>query len=442
MLNNGTYNYANQWLVDKNGRTRFSKIFVRLVEAPGKLTEPNWADGDEKNIPITQTMLDGTIALPANTVACLYSETGIEGMKTLRSVPTYISVGKNLGKKNATNHLTQAIAEGQSKWNKNAKKGGYTTTKAEASGEGKKRINPMAFHTLPTQDESKPFDIGGTNMWKEGETVFVGRKIDGNRMLATIEDSKLTIFGRSGAEPRNPLTHIREQLRHIFEAHKDEPIPILDGEIYLHGMPHQQINGLYMNEKDDASMLNYVLFDVLLPNADNSADTLGTYVERMKYLRAYIDGVDKKLIPNIFINDESEASSSAEIEQIYKKYLGDGYEGAILRFPDGMYEIGTTKERRTKRALKLKPVFDSEFEIVGYKDGKGRDKGGIIWILKTEDGKTFDARPADTLDARRKLFENMEKDFDTQYLGKMMTVIYTDTTKDGTPRFPRAKSLK
>ena len=90
----------------------------------------------------------------------------------------------------------------------------------------------------------------------------------------------------------------------------------------------------------------------------------------------------------------------------------------------------------------MKPVFDSEFEIVGYKDGKGRDKGGIIWILKTEDGKTFDARPVDTLDARRKLFENMEKDFDTQYLGKMMTVIYTDTTKDGTPRFPRAKSLK
>lgn len=442
MLRNGTYCYDAQWLIDKNGRTRFSFLFVRLVEAPGKITEPNWLDGDEKNIPITQSMIDGTEKLPANTVSSLYSETGIEGMKTLRSVPTYISVGKNLGKKNATNYLTQAISEGQSKWNKNAKKGGYVSTKDEASGKGKKRINPMAFHTLPPQDADKPFDISGTKLWSEGETVFVGRKIDGNRMLATIENGSLFLFGRSGVEPRNPLTHIRKQLEHIFKAHSNEPIPILDGEIYCHGMPHQQINGLYMNEKDDASALSYVLFDAVIPNADNSEDTLGTYIERMNYLRDYVQSVDKTLIPNIYINEEYEASTSEGIEKIYKQYLRDGYEGAILRFPDGLYEIGTTKERRTKRALKLKPMFDDEFEIVGYKDGKGRDKGGIIWILKTPNGKEFDAKPADTIENRRNLFESMETDFKTKYLGKMMTVIYTDTTKDGTPRFPRAKSLR
>lgn len=441
MIENGIYKFPVQWKKDKNNRTRFSRQYVMLSASVPLITEVNWDVDTILRIPITDKLLNAK-ELPDGAVASYWSETGIEGMKMIRHVPVNVLVGKNLKKKNATTQLAQAINEAQSNWNKNAKKGGYVVDKSEISGQCRTVISPMALHDLPTQDNTKPFDLSGTKLWKEGEHVFVGRKIDGNRMMATLDaNGEVFIYGRSGAIPRNPLTHIREQLKVLFNANGDI-VPILDGEIYKHGMAHQLINGIYMNETADSSKLDFIVFDIIVLDKARTKDNLGTYDKRRNYLRSYVENAPKDKIPNIHINEEDEASTSAEIEKIYIQYLQDGYEGAVVRHVDGLYEIGTTCERRSRRALKLKPVFDSEFEIAGYEEGKGRDKGVIIWILKMPNGKLFKARPADTIEARRKLYEKMATEFESNYLGKMMTVAYTDTTKDGTPRFPRAKCVR
>lgn len=441
MIRNGIYRFPVQWKKDKNDRTRFSRQYVMLSKSMPSIQKINWEIDFENKIPITRELINSK-KFSDGVVALYWSETGIEDMKMVRHIPVSVSTGKNLKKKNATTLLTQAISEAQSKWNKNFKKGGYVVDKSQISGECRKVISPMALHELPTQDATKPFNLSNTKLWKEGDHVFVGRKIDGNRMMATLDDNgDVFIYGRSGAIPRNPLTHIRKQLKTLFEAN-GSIVPILDGEIYKHGMAHQLINGLYMNETADSSELNFIVFDIIVLNEARSKDTLGTYDKRQEYLRSYIENASRGDIPNIYINAEEEASTSAEIEKIYTQYLKDGYEGAVVRHADGLYEIGTTCERRSRRALKLKPVFDSEFEIVGYEEGKGRDKGVIIWILKMTNGKTFKARPADTIEARRELYEKMATEFESNYLGKMMTVIYTDTTKDGTPRFPRAKGVR
>lgn len=441
MIRNGIYRFPVQWKKDKNDRTRFSRQYVMLSKSMPSIQEVNWEIDFENNIPITDKLLDAK-ELPDGAVASYWSETGIEGMKMVKHVPVSVLTGKNLKKKNATTQLTQAISEAQAKWNKNIKKGGYVVDKSQISGKCRTVISPMALHELPTQDATKPFDLSKTKLWKEGDHVFVGRKIDGNRMMATLdENGDVFIYGRSGAIPRNPLTHIRKQLKTLFKANGNI-VPILDGEIYKHGMAHQLINGLYMNETADSSELDFVVFDIIVLNDARSADILGTYDKRREYLRNYIKNASICDISNIYINAEEEASTSTEIEKIYNQYLRDGYEGAVVRHADGLYEIGTTCERRSRRALKLKPVFDGEFEIAGYEEGKGRDKGVIIWILKMPNGKLFKARPADTIEARRELYEKMETEFESNYLGKMMTVIYTDTTKDGTPRFPRAKSIR
>lgn len=60
--------------------------------------------------------------------------------------------------------------------------------------------------------------------------------------------------------------------------------------------------------------------------------------------------------------------------------------------------------------LKYKPLFDDEFEIVGYKSGeKGKEIDAIIFILKTTDDKLFNAVPNMPYEERYNLFKQAAK---------------------------------
>jgi hypothetical protein len=427
-LKNGVYEFTPLYALNSRGQTRFSNIFIRFIVGDGEIKDSNWDLDNEEQVDIESAHLDKSEEIPEDVIAALWTETGQEGGKTLRSSPTYIRSGKNLGKKNATNVLTQAISDGRSKWNKNKRKSGYVEDKAQLTVVQSGRIKPMALHELPPQAEDEKFDITGTTYWNEGDPMYIGHKSDGNRMMAAKGD----LWGRGGDTPPNPLTHIREQLAPLFVKY---PKIILDGEIYKHGIEHQLINGTYMNAKTDASQLDYVVFDAVLPDRDTP------FEKRVEFLRELLG--EQKNHPNIILNDVELVSTSDEIETKYKAYLADGYEGAVLRKPDSKYDVGIRKEKRSKTALKLKPVFDKEFEITGFKDGKGKDSGALIWILKMPDSnKTFFSRPKMTIDERRKLFDHMKDNFDSDYKGKPMRILYGDTTKDGMPRFSRAVGVR
>lgn len=424
-LVDGVVTFKPQYSLNSRGQIRFSKLFIRFVDAPGELKDSNWGIEDEVDMEILQSHLDGDEKIPEKAVSAIWSETGQEDGKTLRSAPTYVRTGKNLGKKNATNVLSQAISDATSKWNKNARKGGYVTDKDDLNTIQSGRIKPMALSSLPPQSPEGKFDIADTPLWKEGDPVFIAPKVDGNRMVA----DKDGFWGRSGDTPPNPFQHIRDALDPFFKENKDV---ILDGEIYKHGMEHQLINGIYMDAKGDSSKLQYWVFDIILP--DRKAD----YNKRIAVLRNKLKSNDV-----IVLVDSKLVSSSDEIKSIYKQHLKDGYEGSVLRHPHGVYELAGRKEKRSKTVLKLKPVYDSEFEIVGYKDGKGRDSGALMWTLKMPDSDTqFNARPCMTIEDRRELFKQMSSSFETEYKGKMMRVMYGDTTKDGVPRFPRAVGVR
>lgn len=451
-LIDGIYTAPELWAKDTKGRIRFSRQFVKMVNGPGAVRSTNWDHSEEPAIHITADHINGIIDLPRGSVSAIWSETGIEGKKTLRSTPTYISVGKNIGKSNATNHLTQAISEVTSKWNKKIKRSGYTTDKASLNDIVVEQIRPMALHELPPQNEKSPFDLSGTNLWTEGDPVLVGRKLDGNRMMAFMNgNGEIILYGRGGDPPPNSLTHIREQLKFLFGEHPDM---VFDGEIYRHGITHSELNGTYMNASKESSHIDFVIFDVIKPNATRSKDMIGGYIDRLTILRDLFNKINKSAIPNITLNDSELASTSGEIEKIYKKYLSEGYEGAVVRHVDSPYEIGKLKEVRSRRSLKLKPEFDAEFTIVGYKEGRGRDKGALVWILEMParlipDGvnpskvpKEFSARPMGSIDDRRVLYKKMKDEFDSEYSGKPMRVLYTDKTKYGVPRFPRAVGVR
>jgi hypothetical protein len=114
-----------------------------------------------------------------------------------------------------------------------------------------------------------------------------------------------------------------------------------------------------------------------------------------------------------------------EMDYVYQQYMTDGYEGQMIRTFDAFYQ-----NKRTKDLLKRKDFHENEYEIVGYKEGKGSREGCIILRLAMSDGKEFDSVPVGGVEYQRRLWSRR---FDI--LGMQATVKYQNLSSDGVPRF-------
>lgn len=96
----------------------------------------------------------------------------------------------------------------------------------------------------------------------------------------------------------------------------------------------------------------YVFDDVRFPDR--------TYFER----RPRIDSEDQPLVVEV---TQTVVHTLEELLRMEERHLTLGYEGLILRDPNGKYKFGrsTTKEGIL---LKLKRFTDSEFEVVGFQE--------------------------------------------------------------------------
>jgi DNA ligase-1 len=121
------------------------------------------------------------------------------------------------------------------------------------------------------------------------------------------------------------------------------------------------------------------------------------------------------------------ATSEKDVYRYQNLVVSEGYEGAIVRAPDGLYELGF----RSRDLLKVKSFQDSEFEIIGHTVGVGRFSKCVIWKCKTEDGKYFSVVPKGTIEQKEE-WASTAKD----YYGKMLTVKYFCRSEDGIPVFP------
>jgi DNA ligase-1 len=105
--------------------------------------------------------------------------------------------------------------------------------------------------------------------------------------------------------------------------------------------------------------------------------------------------------------------------------MAEGYEGQMIRTGNSLYQ-----HKRTKDLLKRKDFHENEYEIVGYKEGKGSREGCIILRLAMADGKEFDSVPVGGIEYQRRLWARR-----LDILGMQATVKYQNLSSDGIPRF-------
>lgn len=333
------------------------------------------------------------------------------------------TVGKNIGKANETSAFDQAISEAKSKWNSHWDKG-YRPSVIESDNAPKRPQGCQDFRKA------------GHNM------VFpcsAQRKLNGVRAYFTAQRTQQVmdeILWEIKAWTRNlkewkipPL--IKEQLFLLIVECPYLP-ECFDGEFYRHGWHLQDIVShakRHHNEDKEQTYRKTVdelvlhIFD--LPHPTRSA---GERMWQLSKLKKWVEERQERF-PNIYIEDDFIVKDREQMKVLHDEVTAEGYEGLVLRDPNGKYTYGS----KVRNMMKYKEFIDEEFKIVDTLVDK--DGYGLFWCeIEVVKGitKRFKVEPIGPKEDRLDIVENPQN-----YIGKMLTVKFFEYTKHGIPEFPK-----
>lgn len=260
------------------------------------------------------------------------------------------------------------------------------------------------------------------------------RKIDGLRCLIYQgADGELHTASRGATNYDGPMLEI---LSHptLIEIFNNNPGLIMDGECYKLGLSLQQINSIARTIKTakDLEVLQFYWYDIVDVNA--------TAVERINRINKIAKEYNLIWDPErSFKYGELRVQHVPHVEisgwdnmlKLHNDYVEEGWEGLVVRLNDSVY--GPNK--RTNDWIKIKSYQDSEFKIVGLSEGL-RDED-MCFVLVTEEGKEFKAKPMGDRELKQYYRENLDS-----IIGKYATVKYFYLSDDGCPLQPVMKTIR
>jgi DNA ligase-1 len=317
-----------------------------------------------------------------------------------------VTSGKNIGKANETTPYQQAISEAKSDFNKKRDEG-YAESVDNIKEESYGFFLPMLAHKWDDHASKIKFP------------AVLEPKYDGFRCLAKKEDGIIYLWSRKGKALDIP-TEIKEELSKILAEGESS-----DGELYRHGWGFQRIASAIKKRNADTPGLHYYIYDAPVLGKSFQERFLNRWSGVPTELSSdpkFVDGTSRiVLCPNKVVN------SAEEVMEGQAQAIEAGYEGAMVRNLASEYMF----KNRSSSLLKVKSFEDAEFEIIGGKEGQGREAGMVVFKCKTSDGTEFDVRPRGTQEERSLMWQNLNS-----YIGKPLTVKYQGLTDEGKPRFP------
>jgi len=258
-----------------------------------------------------------------------------------------------------------------------------------------------------------PFD--SRRFERYNKPCFVQPKFEGDRCRAVFDSrGKVTLFS-SSSKVRDSVPHINWQLESL-NLHDFE----LDGELYIHGMPHEEIRSIVsrtVNRHPRSEIMEYHVFDAVLKDVSQRERFGALYTaEPMMSPRPAIKFVGHQL-----------ASTPSELHTHYEAYLNEGYEGIIIRDPLAFYKRSAPGHATC--LMKLKPRLSATYEIVGTEEEisiKGEPKRALGALrLKTDEGKVFSVGSGFTRAQREYFWSIREK-----LIGKQAKIRFQALTED------------
>ena len=243
--------------------------------------------------------------------------------------------------------------------------------------------------------------------------MFSSRKLNGVRCMTkwSTELEKVVTVSRGGKDYDVAAQHITKELHDFLKEHPDW---VLDGELYIHGQYLQTISGIARLEtwEPRCEQLEYWVYDLAIHDKVFS----DRYVMLSDLEIAMKDSTKIKVLEHTL------TKSWAQIQKLHDKWVLEGFEGLVARKPDKFYEFG----KRGSTMIKVKMYQEEEAEIIDYSE-KLRDED-FCFIMQTEDGKVFEAKPIGTREMKMEYLENMDN-----IIGKRGTYKFFEWSKDGVP---------
>lgn len=260
--------------------------------------------------------------------------------------------------------------------------------------------------------------------------LFASVKLDGIRCITT----------NHGLLSRNLKPIPNKQIQEKFKGLPHH----LDGELYVHGMEFSEISSIVMSRGADASRMQYHIFDLMYPPKAEFTVRLGT-------IPHFVCDTESE---GVFIVTQQLIPSVKALLRFEQKALRNGFEGIILRSPDGEYKHGrsTLKEQGL---MKFKRFCDAEAEVlyaveqmkntnVAKKDELGRTKRssakagkvpmdtlGALHVVDLKTGVEFDIGSGFSAVERKRLWKQRDT-----LPGHIVTYRYQPVGVKSAPRFP------
>lgn len=221
--------------------------------------------------------------------------------------------------------------------------------------------------------------------------ILASSKLDGIRC---------TIF--NGVAYSRSLKPIPNKFVQSWAKENAKDLEGFDGELIL-GNPNEEAvfnrTTSFVMSHDKVEDFSFWVFDLV------TDDTSKTRQEALESI------FSSKVIPRCQLLNQTLVNSPGELEAFEEKQLQEGFEGTMLKDPQGLYKFGRSTIKGGQ-LLKRKVFVDAEFEVVGYepkyhntneattnelgRTERSSSKEGLVALeqlgsltLKTAEGKIF-----------------------------------------------------
>lgn len=260
-----------------------------------------------------------------------------------------------------------------------------------------------------------PFEEKRLKTWP---AAIVQPKLDGDRCRAIFDGSGNVTLLTSEENEVTSVPHIKYALEKLHLTHVE-----LDGELYTHGMLHQDIRsivGRTRNLSADFTSMQYHVFDMV--NQEFQLQRLKDVKELLSNAGPEIEVVQFELAHNV-----------EQIMQLMTDYNEMGYEGVIVRHPFGQYV-----RKRSTQIMKYKPKKSDIYPIVDVVqeisiEGHPKPMVGAVWCTSNEGTRFKVSCSSTTHENKRKWWEERDN-----LIGKYLVVHYQNIHPSGSPRFGRS----
>lgn len=177
--------------------------------------------------------------------------------------------------------------------------------------------------------------------------LLASPKLDGFRAWKYGVETPLS---RSNKPLRNAL--LREALTALTKGFN------LDGELYIHGVSFSDHQSIFTRE--DGHLPDDWAWCVF----DSPTESATPFAERLRQTQAAVEAIGSPhilFVPHVLIHTEE------ELDAYMKAMLAEGYEGVMVRDPNGPYKFGRATEKEGY-LTKLKPFQDGEAVVLGFEE--------------------------------------------------------------------------